>query len=353
MLKATFKKFTLRFKRPGGTSRGVLKEKDSYFIFVRDDKFPVVIGIGECGLLRGLSIDDRPDYESKLAEVCNSVHRHEYWIKKGLLDYPSIRFGLEMAIHDLHNRGSKVLFPTDFVERNKPIPINGLIWMGSPGYMVEQIQEKLDAGFRCIKMKIGAINFEEELKLLKEIRKEFSPDQIELRVDANGAFPAREAREKMKRLAEFRLHSIEQPIASGQWEEMARLCQRPPLPVALDEELIPVVDSAKRKELLDTIQPQYLVLKPSLLGGLDGTSEWITLAEERNIPWWVTSALESNIGLNAIAQWTATFENDMVHGLGTGQLYTNNIPSPLLVENGALYFGFKSDWDLTRLFDES
>lgn len=351
MLRADYKKYTLRFKQPSGTSRGILKEKETWFIFLRDDRLPVVVGIGECGLLRGLSIDDTPDYEDKLKEVCASVDRFDRLVEKELTDFPSIRFGLETAMLDLQNQGSKILYHSPFVERNQPISINGLIWMGSADFMIKQIGEKLDKGFTCLKMKIGAIDFEQELQLLKDIRKTYSADEIELRVDANGAFSPEDALERLKRLSEMDLHSIEQPIKAGQNETMAKLCAETPLPIALDEELIGVHQKTAREQLLDQIKPQYIILKPSLVGGFKSSEEWIALAEERQIGWWATSALESNIGLNAIAQWTATLKNPLPQGLGTGQLYTNNIPSPLLVENGALYFGFNSNWDLQSLFE--
>lgn len=352
MLKATFSKYTLEFKRPSGTSRGVLKTKDSYFIFVHDTDDPSTVGIGECALLRGLSIDDRNDYEQVLAEVCNTISEHKKWLDDGLREFPSIHFGLEIAMLDLQKKGSKQLFPNKFSYGQSPININGLIWMGDRKFMREQIGQKLDEGFRCIKLKIGAIDFEDELNLLAGIREDFDETEVELRVDANGAFSPEDALEKLKRLSDYKLHSIEQPIKAGQWDEMAMLCEESPLSIALDEELIGVFDYDSKEAVLDTISPQFIILKPSLIGGFSGSYDWIELAEARQIPWWITSALESNIGLNAIAQWTYSHINILPQGLGTGQLYTNNIPSPLVVENGKLRYRSDVDWDLSNIIGE-
>ena len=257
---------------------------------------------------------------------------------KELVAFPSIQFGVEQAFRSVAASQWYELFPSDFITGKDAIPINGLIWMGSPDFMKAQIKEKLAQGFRCIKMKIGAINFEEEYRILKALRNEFLASDIEIRVDANGAFQATEALVYLERLAALQLHSIEQPIRAGQWEAMAELCEQTPLPIALDEELIGVFTSEEKQRLLREIQPQYIILKPSLIGGYRGSEEWITLAETLGIGWWVTSALESNIGLNAIAQWTYTLHSPMPQGLGTGALYTNNLPFPLYVENGRLGF---------------
>ena len=349
MLKAHWKKYTLQFKRPSGTSRGILKPKASWFLFLYDTDSPSIIGIGECGLLKGLSIDDRPDYESKVQEVCERIYEIDYWLTAGLVEFPSIHFGLEIALKDLAVNGSKQLFPSSFLEKTQPIPINGLIWMGEKSFMFEQIKKKLQEGFSCIKLKIGAIDFQEELALLKYIRQQFPANEIEIRVDANGAFSPDNALENLKQLSTFQLHSIEQPIKPSQWEEMAKLCEQSPLDIALDEELIGIFHKSEKEALLTAIRPQYLIFKPSFIGGYKGTQEWIDLCEEQGIGWWITSALESNIGLNAIAQWTATLNNPMPQGLGTGQLYTNNIPSPLVVQDGGLYYQQDLSWELDDL----
>jgi len=214
----------------------------------------------------------------------------------------------------------------------------------------QQIEDKLEQGFDCVKMKIGAIDFETEIELLKGIRKRFSKETIELRVDANGAFQAgEEALQKLNTLALLDLHSIEQPIRQGQLEEMQKLCYKTPLPIALDEELIGVFEKPMKEEIINFIRPQYIILKPSLVGGFRGSQEWINAAERNDIPWWITSALESNIGLNAIAQWTFSLNSSMHQGLGTGSLYTNNFPAPLFVEKGALHYDAEGDWDLGLL----
>lgn len=351
MLTATFKKHTLVFKQASGTSRGVLRTKDSYFIILKSSNKPNIIAVGECGLLRGLSIDDVPNYEAKLAEVCRDINNYEYWLDKGLREFPSIHFGLEMALLDLKTDATKTLFPSDFTNNEKPIPINGLIWMGEKQFMFDQIKSKLNEGWNCIKLKIGAIDFEAEMELLKYIRSQFSKSDIELRVDANGAFSPENALEKLNRLAEMELHSIEQPIKQHQWNEMAELCKKTPLPIALDEELIGIFDIAEKRRMMEIIKPQYLIFKPSFIGGFKGTQEWIDLCDEFKTPWWMTSALESNIGLNAIAQWTATFDNALPQGLGTGQLYTNNFDSPLSVNGGLLRYENDGNWDLSLLFN--
>ncbi|MDO5105354.1 o-succinylbenzoate synthase [Capnocytophaga sp.] len=340
-MKAFYKKYTLNFKRPSGTSRGILTQKETYFLFITNGK---KTGIGECGLLRTLSCDDRPDYEQKLQWVCDNIHLGDVFLRENLADFPSIEFGLEQAFLSLQTENQHILLPSDFTSGKASIPINGLIWMGTPDFMKSQIQKKLAQGFHCIKMKIGAIAFEEEYQILKRLRREFSSQDIEIRVDANGAFSTFEALEKLKRLSDLQLHSIEQPIRQGQWKKMAELCEKTPLPIALDEELIGVASSENKAKLLQEIRPQYIILKPSLLGGYKKSNEWITLAEKQNIGWWITSALESNIGLNAIAQWTFTLNSPMPQGLGTGALYTNNIAAPLLVKNGKLEYNPNIEW---------
>jgi o-succinylbenzoate synthase len=340
-VQATYHKYVLNFKRPSGTSRGILKTKETWFIILKENG---KTGIGECGILRTLSIDDRPDYEEKLKWTCQNIHLGLEFLLEELFEFPSIQFGLEQAFLSLSSKSSFDLFPSEFTEGKKAIPINGLIWMGEKEFMKTQIKEKLAAGFSCIKMKIGAIDFDTELELLTSIRKEFFANEIELRVDANGAFSPNNALEKLKRLSELELHSIEQPIKQGQFEEMARLCSQTPLPIALDEELIGVFSVTKKQELLQTIQPQYIILKPSLVGGFKGSEEWIKIANSNSAAWWITSALESNVGLNAIGQWTYTLKNNMPQGLGTGGLYTNNFESPLEIFEGSLQHNNLKQW---------
>ena len=335
-MKATFQRCILQFKRPAGTSRGVLTEKPTWLLTIEHNGRR---GIGECSPLPGLSIDDISDYErSKLLWTCTHISLGKEALWGQLKSYPSIQFGVEQAFLSLEAKQEGVLFPSPFTEGQVPIPINGLIWMGDKDYMQQQIREKLSQGFHCIKMKIGAIDFETEYALLKGIRQQYAPSDIELRVDANGAFSPLEALEKLKRLSDLEIHSIEQPIRAGQYEQMARLCEVSPLPIALDEELIGVACPERKKEILQWIRPAYIILKPSLIGGYRGSQEWIDLAEKQGIGWWVTSALEGNVGLSAIAQWTYMLKNPLPQGLGTGSLYTNNFPSSLEVKNGGLWW---------------
>ncbi len=350
-MKASYCKYTLNFKRPGGTSRGILHTKDTYFLRIEQDNS---FGLGECGLFRGLSADDRPDYEQKLQEVCSRLEQGEApdVLLEDLADplrpWPSICFGMEQALRSLQARDPMILFDSDFT-LGSPLPINGLVWMGSSDFMLEQISTLLDQGYRCLKLKIGALEFETELELLRGIRKQFPPEDLEIRVDANGAFSPEEAIEKLKQLSAFELHSIEQPIAAGQVQAMAGLCEQTPFPIALDEELIGIQDPLKRSELLAAIRPQYIILKPSLVGGFKSALHWISESRKLGIDWWVTSALESNIGLNAIAQWTATLGNPMPQGLGTGSLFTNNFKSPLLAGAGELRYRPEVAWDMEKI----
>jgi len=341
-LKASYHKYLLDFKRASGTSRGVMTEKETWFIILEENGKK---GIGECGILRGLSADDRPDYEEKLKWTCENIHLGESELWSALLEFPSIQFGVEMAFLSLKSKNPYVLFPSDFTKELSSITINGLVWMGEASFMKEQIEEKLATGFNCIKLKIGAIDFQKELELLQFIRSHFSPKEIEIRVDANGAFPLNEALDKLHQLKQFQLHSIEQPIRKGYVLEMAELCRETPFPIALDEELIGIFSFEEKEKLLQQINPQYIILKPSFVGGFKGTQEWIDLAEKHKIGWWITSALESNIGLNAIAQWTFTLNSKMPQGLGTGALYTNNIDCPLEVKNGQLCYNKSKEWE--------
>lgn len=327
---------TLHFKQPAGTSRGVYLTRNVWYLLLKDsetEKF----GIGECAPLPALSCDDIPDYEDVLTCHCLQTAEHGCIDYEALRPYPSMLFGLETAFCHLH-AGSLQFWDTPFAQGKQGIPINGLIWMGNFEEMYRRIEEKMHAGFHCIKVKIGAIDFEQELELLAHIRRYFSPDEIELRVDANGAFSPADAPAKLEQLSRFHLHSIEQPIRAGQWKEMATLCRNTPIPIALDEELIGINHPERKAELLDEIRPHYIILKPSLHGGMSGAEEWIRLAQERKIGSWVTSALESNVGLNSIAQWCATLQPVIPQGLGTGLLFTDNIPYPLQIRNDNLWF---------------
>jgi len=341
-MKASFRKYTLQFRRLAGTSRGTYNTRDSWFLFLKEDG---KTGIGECAPLPNLSLENPAGMNEKLTQVCNNIDFFSKDIQK-LKNWPSIQFGLETALLDLKNGGTRIIFQSDFTEGKRGIPINGLIWMGKPEYMQQQIREKLKQGFHCIKMKIGAIDFDTELELLKGIRKEFSAKEITLRVDANCAFKPTEAPGKLKRLSELEIHSIEQPVAVHQWDELAKLCAQSPLPVALDEELIGITEREQKEKLLQQVRPAFLVLKPSLHGGISGCDEWIGLAEKTGVKWWITSYLESNIGLNAIAQWTATKTIGMEQGLGTGKLFTNNFDSPLTIKQDQLWLSPEKSWHI-------
>jgi o-succinylbenzoate synthase len=340
-LKATYHKYILDFKKPSGTSRGVLTQKETWFLVLQNDEKK---GIGECGILRGLSCDDRPDYEEKLQWVCNHIHLGEKALWEALIEFPSIQFGVEMAFQSLASETPFLLFPSDFTLGEKSIPINGLIWMGEAQEMKLQIEEKIAQSFKCIKLKIGAIDFDKELELLHYIRQNFTPEQIEIRVDANGAFSEIEALNKLNKISGYQLHSIEQPIQKKHTDSMSELCKNSKIDIALDEELIGVFSYQEKEDLLLKIKPQYIILKPSFVGGFRGINEWILLAKKHNIGWWITSALESNIGLNAIAQFTFLKQNVMPQGLGTGGLFTNNFDCPLEVKNGQLFYNPNLKW---------
>lgn len=332
-MKAEYFRYLLKFKRPSGTSRGVLYEKETFILEISNEGKK---GVGECAIFRGLSFDDRPDYEEKLKWLCENIDQDFEFLKKELKEFPSIWFGYEQALLNLKH-GGKLYFPSDFTEGKSSMMINGLIWMGDVGYMEEQIQEKLAQGFHCIKLKIG-VDWNSEHEILQKLRQKFSKEKLELRVDANGGFSKDEAKIVLQQLADLNIHSIEQPIKAGNWNDMAELCAQTPTPIALDEELIGVINFTEKKKLLETIQPQYIILKPSLVGGIAGSDEWIALAEQNNIGWWITSALESNLGLNAIAQYTFTKNNPMPQGLGTGSLFTNNFESDLELKGDRLFF---------------
>jgi o-succinylbenzoate synthase len=341
MIKAAVKRIDFQFINPGQTSRGTLYSKPSWFFIITNHG---KTGIGECSVIPGLNPEYVDGYEQKIQAVVDSLNSGLVPNRSELKDFPSICFGLETALLDLKHKESGILFPSDFTSGNLGIPINGLIWMGTKAEMQARILEKLNSGFRVLKLKVGALNFDEEVSLLKSIRREFSPDDLELRLDANGAFSPRDAMERLKRLSDYHIHSIEQPITAGQWDEMARICSDSPIPIALDEELIGISDSSIKAQLLTHIKPQYIILKPSLIGGLEMSNEWISLAKGQNIGWWATSALESNVGLNAISQWVFTHSVSMVQGLGTGQVFSNNISSPLELRGAELYYNQANRW---------
>lgn len=346
MLRARWIPYQLVFRQPAGTSRGLLHTKPSWFLLVADVDEPQRVGIGEVSVIPGLSRDDISGIEKALDEVCVNINQTAAIPENFDSDFPSIVFAFETALLDLKTGGKRLLYKNSFTSGTSGIPINGLVWMGNFEEMKARMTKKIDEGFRVIKIKVGAIDFAQELELLAYIRRHFSSDILTLRLDANGAFRPDQAFERMQQLSVFDIHSIEQPVAAGQAEVMTELCQKSPIPIALDEELIGNFDLSEKRQLLEQIKPQYIILKPSLIGGFNAADTWINLAEKLKIGWWATSALESNIGLNAIAQWTAQKKTTLPQGLGTGQLYTNNIPSPLEIRDAQLFYNPTKKWTL-------
>ena len=349
MIHAAWKEFVLTPAFPLGTSKGTITARTVWYLLAWEHDRPEVVGIGEAALFPGHSKEFPADVRTKLLELCMDTSDWDRRLYDDLVDVPSVRFAVEQCLKDLEAGGTKTLFPSDFTLGRQAIPINGLVWMGDKATMKQRIREQLDGGYTTVKMKIGAIGVDDELELLKAVRKEYGPGDITLRVDANGAFTALQAPEVLKRLADLHVHSIEQPVPPGQYEVMAELCADTPIPIALDEDLIGQNTHDSKVDLLDHIRPQYIVIKPSLVGGWAATQAWIDLAKARGIGWWITSALESSIGLNAIAQYTATLHVTMAQGLGTGKVYANNIPSPLLAERGELRYRPEAEWDLSTL----
>ncbi|RSK48870.1 o-succinylbenzoate synthase [Hymenobacter rigui] len=354
MLQLRYSRRDLRFNFPARTSRGALTEHTAYYLYLEHSGQPEVVGIGEAAPLAGLSPDYRPDFEATLEGFVREFNRRQL---RELLpaeavelvgpEWPALRFALETATLDWQQGGRHRLYDNAFSRGEAGVPINGLVWMGDAGFMREQIEKKLADGYACLKLKIGGLDFATELAILAEIRALAGPERLTLRVDANGAFSPAEALPKLEQLARFQLHSIEQPIRAGQWEQMAEVCRASPVPVALDEELIGLTEPAQQQELLALTQPAYIILKPTLLGGLQASQRWMGLAEEQGIGWWLTSALESNVGLNAISQLAGSFATPgFPQGLGTGQLYHNNVASPLHIRNGYLHYSPRTEWEV-------
>lgn len=342
-MKAAYTPYTLNFITPGGTSRGVMTRKDTYFIKLWDESHPEVYGIGECALFKGLSTEDNEHYEGKLRELCQNIESGE---STDLSCHSSIQFGLESAILDFSNGGKHIYYPTAFTDGNSKIPINGLVWMGKKDEMLTRIDEKVAAGFHTIKLKIGAIDFNQELEMIEYVRTRYSEKDLEIRLDANGGFSPDNAMQRLEQLSKHKIHSIEQPLKPGQWEKMSEICTKSPIPIALDEELIGITNPIVMMELLRSIHPHYIILKPSLMGGMSGSLEWLKMAAQFQIGGWITSALESNIGLNALAQWTATLQPKIPQGLGTGTVFSNNITSPLIQKEDYLFFDNTKSWDI-------
>ncbi len=363
-LTATYQPHRLRFRFAAGTSRGILHHHQVYYLQLATTQNPDCVGVGEVAPLLGLSPDARPDLETAIQDLCQRLRGinapksidEVYVLAKELVnnDWPALRFGLEVALLDWLNGGQRLIFDTPFAQGKEGLLTNGLVWMNTLPEMYQQAQDKIALGFECVKMKIGALDFEQECGLLAALRQTHSPDRLTLRVDANGAFSPQEAEAKLQRLAQYQLHSIEQPIMAGQLADMARLCRTSPVPIALDEELIVHRTTEAKQNLLMQVQPAFIILKPTLVGGLAQTAEWIQLAQAQNIGWWITSALESNIGLNAIAQFCATYQPTLPQGLGTGGLYHNNLEAPLSLQNQHLYYNPNKEWqNLTQLVSYS
>lgn len=345
MITSAVKPYTLMFARPAGTSRGVYQTRNSWYIVLRaDDR----VGIGECAPLPNLSCDDMPNYQERIEHFCELINTGKGIDFEELRSCPSILFGFETALRDL-SADEHIFWSSSFSRGESGIPINGLIWMGSHDYMLSQIDAKVSAGFRCLKLKVGAIDFDQELSLVQHIRERYSASDLEIRLDANGGFKPNEVLVKMDKFSKYHIHSIEQPIMARQIADMASLVKHAPIPVALDEELIGINAYSQKLELLEEINPHYIILKPSLHGGLLGSTEWIELANEHQIGWWITSALESNVGLNAIAQWCASLPVSMPQGLGTGMLFTNNIESPLSIKGQELWYDASSSWNFSEI----
>lgn len=345
MLSASYCRYRLIFKSEARTSRSVMLHKNTWFVRLHDSESGKT-GIGECALFEGLSSDDKPTYEARLSGACRALMEGR---NPDLRDYPSIRFGVETALTDLANGGEMKPFPSSWSLGERAIAINGLVWMGSAEQMQERVAQKIDAGFKCVKLKIGGVDFDDEVAILRSIRSAFSANQIEIRLDANGAFAPSEALRKLDILASFDIHSIEQPIRQNQLKEMAEICRKSPIPIALDEELIGRNSTDEKKRMLEMVRPAYVILKPALCGGFSGADEWINVAETVGLGWWATSALESNIGLNAIAQWVSLKDTKMPQGLGTGALYVNNIESPIVQTGDSLRYNSEECWVIPEM----
>ena len=349
MIKARWIERTLNPRFELGTSKGPIHARTVWYLIAWDEEAPELKGIGEAALFPGHSKEFPADVKLKLTELCERTDNWAQRMITDLVDVPSVRFAVEQCLRDLDAGGTKTLFPSEFTLGRSGIPINGLVWMGDKSTMKQRIREQIEGGCSTVKMKIGAIGLDDELALLKGVRQEYNASDITLRVDANGAFNAQQAPDVLKRLAELEVHSIEQPVPPGLFEVMEELCATTPVPIALDEDLIGLNTRDAKVDLLDNVKPHWIVIKPSLVGGWGATHEWIELAKARGIGWWITSALESSIGLNAVAQFTATLNVSIAQGLGTGKVYTNNIPSPLLAEKGLLRYRPEEAWDLSML----
>lgn len=343
MIRASYKKHELQFIKPARTSRGEMKTHSAYYINLQEGENTAW---GEAAPLPGLSIDAVEGFEDRVNSFCTLINEGIHPNDLDLQKFPSIRFAIESALKELGTSRKHVLFDTDFIT-GKGIPINGLVWMDTKEKMLDEASHKINEGFTCIKFKIGALDFDEECRMLEVLRKKYSAHKIEIRLDANGAFGKTDAVQQLNELSRFEIHSVEQPIKQGQQETMQEVCAKSKIPIALDEELIGVDVLNEGKKLLQLIKPHYIILKPTLLGGFTASQKWVEMATKKGIGWWTTSALESNMGLNAIAQWASSLQVSIPQGLGTGSLYVNNIPSPLVVKNGLLFYNVNKSWSET------
>jgi o-succinylbenzoate synthase len=344
-VKFSWTKRQLIFKRPARTSRDVLHTRDIWYIMAHSEKSEYT-AIGECAPIKGLSIDPSDQIEKVLEGICAQKFNPSE-LSQILIDFPAVNFALETLMADLENGNDRLLFGQYPIE----IPINGLVWMNEKQTMLTEALEKIEAGYSCIKLKIGSLNFSDELEILQQIRERYTADELVIRLDANGAFAPEEVAGKLEKLARFAIHSIEQPVRPGQFEVMRELVRAQIIPIALDEELIGVKESVQREILIEKIQPDYLILKPGIHGGFSASEEWISLIVRYGGNWWVTSALESNVGLNAIAQWVGQFDPQLPQGLGTGMLFSNNIESPIQIGQGCLKIKDSFGWNLSPILE--
>lgn len=342
-----WKRHLLHFTFEAKTSRDTLHVRPVWFILVKENN--LLVAVGECAWLNGLSPEKESELEPRLQEVCSNFN--EYLTRPDLLkSWPSLQMAMDMIRAQLNSKQLFNPFPGTFSQGGTEIPINGLVWMGDKDSMLNSIRTKISEGYKCVKLKIGGIDFNDELRILEYIRKDFDENAIEIRLDANGAFEKNKARLKLESLAKFGIHSIEQPIKQGQWNEMANLISYSPIPIALDEELIGITEKDEREKMLEDLKPDYIILKPSLIGGFTSSKEWIDFANKFGIKWWLTSMLESNIALNALCQWVSTQDTgNLPQGLGTGKLYSNNIDCGLNTSGGFIRFNPEVKWDIRNI----
>jgi len=339
-------KHTLRFIKPAKTSRGEYIEKTAYLLWIVTETFKVC---GEASPLSDLSVDGKVDFSNIVQPYENQFLTFEdlHNLLEDWMPYPSLRFALYSAILKAKFQANRIAIqqPTksqvwienEFTHGKEGMKINGLVWMNSIDAMYEEAIHKINAGFTCIKLKVGALDFDAECRLIEKIRKQFSPFKVEIRLDANGGFKNGDALFQLEDLKRFNIHSIEQPIQANQPDLMQEICAKSPIHIALDEELIGI-DVNNSLNLMKKIKPKYIILKPTLLGGFDFCDIWIQHAVSQNVGWWSTSALEGNIGLADIAQWVSAYKPTMPQGLGTGSLFVKNFDPHTKVVGETMFF---------------